>query len=421
MVGALVTSAVLVIAPGTAMAGQVRADDPADGQATVSGKPSAPDVSRLELDYDPTGSITLTVRFHAALDTIDTAQNYAFYSNFTVGHTYRNNKRYSCGTSTAGDVSGQHHVLGSSITFFDQATVQGFDGLLQFTRTVAADKRSITITGSSPVLAGRSYDCATYVLRGRRRGPAENLNTRYDEHCNCWYFATDYDLVGERSPVDFGAPLYFEGYAPPSIPACDDGVDNDGDGAVDILDPGCADANGPSEANPACSDGLDNDGDGDVDITDDDCSFDSRRTSEGAPPPACANGRDDDGDGKSDRSDPGCRGKASGTDETDPAAVRSTFRLRAKAVRSRCRIDTGVEVLPDLAPEKLFPFAKVQLTVRGPHYRVTRKLPLADVDGYRFKLRRAGRYTVTGHYPGDPFRLKSKTLTRRVTVPARAC
>jgi len=33
-------------------------------------------------------------------------------------------------------------------------------------------------------------------------------------------------------------------------PACADGVDNDGDGLVDLADPDCADALGESEAPP---------------------------------------------------------------------------------------------------------------------------------------------------------------------------
>jgi cysteine-rich repeat protein len=48
------------------------------------------------------------------------------------------------------------------------------------------------------------------------------------------------------------------------INACDDGLDNDGDGLTDWPDdPGCVDASDPSEREPAlpCDDGVDNDGD----------------------------------------------------------------------------------------------------------------------------------------------------------------
>ena len=46
---------------------------------------------------------------------------------------------------------------------------------------------------------------------------------------------------------------------------CDDGVDNDGDGAIDFpFDPGCNGPGGNLEA-PQCDDGIDNDGDGKID------------------------------------------------------------------------------------------------------------------------------------------------------------
>lgn len=41
--------------------------------------------------------------------------------------------------------------------------------------------------------------------------------------------------------------------------ACSDGVDDDGDGAIDMADPGCRDATRDTES-PACQDGIDNDG-----------------------------------------------------------------------------------------------------------------------------------------------------------------
>jgi formylglycine-generating enzyme required for sulfatase activity len=54
-------------------------------------------------------------------------------------------------------------------------------------------------------------------------------------------------------------------------PACDDGVDNDGDGLVDLNDPGCP-ASGATPENPPCDDGVDNDGDGFVDFADPQCT-----------------------------------------------------------------------------------------------------------------------------------------------------
>jgi hypothetical protein len=52
---------------------------------------------------------------------------------------------------------------------------------------------------------------------------------------------------------------------------CDDGVDNDGDGRVDLADSGCTWAGDMSEQ-PDCSDGLDNDFDGQIDLADSNCA-----------------------------------------------------------------------------------------------------------------------------------------------------
>jgi hypothetical protein len=53
---------------------------------------------------------------------------------------------------------------------------------------------------------------------------------------------------------------------PEPVPACSDGIDNDGDGRTDLLDSACVTASGTSEgappAPPQCSDAQDNDGDG---------------------------------------------------------------------------------------------------------------------------------------------------------------
>jgi DNA-binding beta-propeller fold protein YncE len=53
--------------------------------------------------------------------------------------------------------------------------------------------------------------------------------------------------------------------------ACNDGVDNDGDGLSDLADPGCKDAAWNIE-NPQCNDGVNNDPDGLVDLADAQCS-----------------------------------------------------------------------------------------------------------------------------------------------------
>jgi hypothetical protein len=67
---------------------------------------------------------------------------------------------------------------------------------------------------------------------------------------------------------------FLPGYLAARAPyACRDAYDNDGDGAIDTADPGCADADDPSEGSSVqCDDGLDNDGDGWVDLDDPQCA-----------------------------------------------------------------------------------------------------------------------------------------------------
>jgi Trypsin len=80
-----------------------------------------------------------------------------------------------------------------------------------------------------------------------------------------------------------------------SVPACDDGIDDDGDGLVDSADPGCSGPNDAFETSDAlpCDDGIDNDDDGLVDAADPGC-----RDPLGAPEdPECQDGLDNDGDG----------------------------------------------------------------------------------------------------------------------------
>ena len=88
--------------------------------------------------------------------------------------------------------------------------------------------------------------------------------------------------------------------------ACDDGIDNDGDGLVDMADPGCANGADTSEQNSqaACDDGIDNDGDGLIDMADPGCSSPSDPSEQNALA-ACDDGIDNDGDGLIDMADPG--------------------------------------------------------------------------------------------------------------------
>ena len=82
--------------------------------------------------------------------------------------------------------------------------------------------------------------------------------------------ALDRDLDGalDRDEFDAGTDPANAGSI---LGACNDGIDNDGDGQIDLADSGCPNTLRNVE-NPECSDGVDNDGDGLVDGADGQCS-----------------------------------------------------------------------------------------------------------------------------------------------------
>ncbi|MCB9530027.1 MAG: hypothetical protein H6701_16855, partial [Myxococcales bacterium] len=86
---------------------------------------------------------------------------------------------------------------------------------------------------------------------------------------------------------------------------CDNGVDDDGDGAVDCEDLGCAfDPACPILGDEICDNNLDDDDDGDVDCDDEDCFLDPNCLI--GPEEICDNGQDDDGDDAIDCADADC-------------------------------------------------------------------------------------------------------------------
>jgi hypothetical protein len=96
----------------------------------------------------------------------------------------------------------------------------------------------------------------------------------------------------------FGGPLEIA-IAAALPPACGNGIDDDGDGAVDTADSGCASASDTSEHDPArvCDNGADDDGDGLPDFPADPGCASLLATLEN---PQCDDGFDNDGDGKID-------------------------------------------------------------------------------------------------------------------------
>jgi hypothetical protein len=136
----------------------------------------------------------------------------------------------------------------------------------------------------------------------------------------------------------------------PVTPQCQDGIDNDGDGATDFpADFSCSSADDNDETNTKsqCQDGIDNDQDGLVDYPQDPgCSSkqDNTEFSQVTPTlPACSDGLDNDNDGKTDFFDAGCYPNnvfnpalfnPNDTDESNAAALCRWMRVQNQWVRS---------------------------------------------------------------------------------------
>jgi len=140
--------------------------------------------------------------------------------------------------------------------------------------------------------------------------------------------------------------LTIQNIIPGTAKACSDDIDNDGDGFVDLDDPGCDSSKDddefnepaieppPPEPDTQCSDGFDNDGDGLVDLNDPGCdsSEDDDEFNEPSiepPPPEpepepvtqCSDGIDNDGDGYIDLIDFGCDSPEDDDEFYEPAVV----------------------------------------------------------------------------------------------------
>jgi hypothetical protein len=124
------------------------------------------------------------------------------------------------------------------------------------------------------------------------------------------------------------------------VPACSDGLDNDGDGLIDYPDdPGCSSPMDDSENDPSlpCDDRIDNDGDGLVDFPRDPGCQQPLSPKED---PECDDGIDNDGDGFIDWD-------GGGVGDPDPQCIGRPWHDREAAPRRRCGL--GAELVLVLA------------------------------------------------------------------------
>jgi hypothetical protein len=117
-------------------------------------------------------------------------------------------------------------------------------------------------------LSGACGDCTTRATEKSFRTPLS---------ASGWTLTGGWAIYPETPPAVFSGPI---------PPWCSNGIDDDGDGAVDFPnDPGCTGPEDPYEWDPtSCSDGFDNDGDMLVDLADPDCTGPGDDTEENIDP-----------------------------------------------------------------------------------------------------------------------------------------
>jgi hypothetical protein len=143
----------------------------------------------------------------------------------------------------------------------------------------------------------------------------QDNTTEYPVACND---GNDNDGDGAVDSADFSCSFPFDTDEANPKSQCQDGKDNDGDGKQDRSDPGCDDAQDNDERDLAqCQDGKDNDNDGALDFPEDFSCSSPLDNDEQDPKSQCQDDADNDGDGKADGNDPGCKDKQD-NDEIDP-------------------------------------------------------------------------------------------------------
>lgn len=143
------------------------------------------------------------------------------------------------------------------------------------TGSCSASPSSITIGGSTTWTANASGGNGTYTYSWNGTdslsGSSRTVNKTYTSAGTKTATVT---VTSGGSSQNINCSNSVSVSNPP--PQCSDGIDNDGDGRIDLADYGCTTsggggnpANDPSESpNPQCSDGIDNNGNGLIDTAD---------------------------------------------------------------------------------------------------------------------------------------------------------
>jgi hypothetical protein len=162
---------------------------------------------------------------------------------------------------------------------------------------------------------------------------------------------------------------------------------------------------------PVCRDGLDNDGDGAVDRLDVDCRRKAPVRAESFVAFPCTDGLDNDADGRKDGTDAGCvatRGAAEADPAPTPSALTISGLRAVRASATTCRLTVRMTLEADVPG--LLPRAAATVGIRGlsrqvrTFRRTLRGTPLGLAAPSRTLRLRPGRYRFTARYPGARFR-----------------
>ncbi len=190
---------------------------------------------------------------------------------------------------------------------------------------------SVTANGCNTTVSyAKTFDACAHLLTANgqithaqnvfcgRNGPVTIPTSTFN---NLFQIGTQVKLCHPGNYTDCSATVTVTGTTQCTQPQCRDGIDNDGDGRVDLNDPGCQNPDDPNEGDdPQCSDRRDNDNDGLIDFPNDPGCVNAQDNDEfNAPLPQCRDGIDNDGDGRIDLNDPGCSGPDDTNEGDDPA------------------------------------------------------------------------------------------------------
>jgi hypothetical protein len=136
--------------------------------------------------------------------------------------------------------------------------------------TLPFDRALITLAlvlaacpGSGSDSGGGGTESSTGGSTAVSEGPVDSSSGGATAGPNCGNDICGADETCETCPGDCGP-------CEDPITECNDGIDNDGDGDIDLLDAACPSPDWDREF-AQCNDGLDNDNDGDIDLADAQC------------------------------------------------------------------------------------------------------------------------------------------------------